>query len=169
MYERRGFRVAHRNVRWGTRGGGGRPAGLVELSSVPFDRLLAFDAAVFGTERERFLRVWTERPPGAALACASEGRLTGYGLVRPCGRGAKVGPLFADDEEVAEALLGGLLAAVGSGTEVFIDMPAANPAADRLRAGWPMEASFETARMYLNGRPREDVHRVFGVTTLEFG
>jgi hypothetical protein len=28
---------------------------------------------------------------------------------------------------------------------------------------------FETARMYLNGRPDEDLHRVFGVTTFEFG
>jgi hypothetical protein len=28
---------------------------------------------------------------------------------------------------------------------------------------------FETARMYRNGRPPEEVHRVFGVTTFELG
>jgi hypothetical protein len=38
-----------------------------------------------------------------------------------------------------------------------------------LRAAREMESTFETARMYLNGRPPEDVQRVFGVTTLEFG
>ncbi len=48
-------------------------------------------------------------------------------------------------------------------------MPAANTRAPALRASRKMEASFETARMYLNGRPREDVQKVFGVTTLEFG
>ena len=32
-----------------------------------------------------------------------------------------------------------------------------------------MEPSFETVRMYRNGRPPEDVHKVFGVTTFEFG
>jgi GNAT superfamily N-acetyltransferase len=168
-YERRGFALAHRNVRWRTTGGGDRPAGLVDLPSVPFEQLLSFDAAVFGAERERFLRVWIDRPPGHALACVREGRLAGYGVVRPCRVGAKVGPLLADDEEAAETLLTGLIAAAGPGTDVFVDMPAANPHADRLCAAREMEPSFETVRMYLKGRPPEDVHRVFGVTTFEFG
>jgi GNAT superfamily N-acetyltransferase len=168
-YARRGFELAHRNVRWRTEGGGERPGGLVELSSVPFDQLLAFDAAIFGTERERFLRAWVDRPAGHALAALDGGRLAGYGVLRPCGAGAKVGPLFARDVEVAAALLDGLLATAGSGTEVFVDIPAANPRGDDLRAGRAMEASFETVRMYKNGRPPEDVGWVFGVTTFEFG
>jgi GNAT superfamily N-acetyltransferase len=168
-YERRGFVLAHRNVRWRTMGGGKRPAGLEELSAVPFADLLAFDAAVFGSERERFLRAWVDRPVGHALACLDGGRLAGYGVLRPCHVGAKIGPLFADDQHVAEALVIGLLAAAGARTEVFIDMPAANPRADDLRAGRAMEPSFETARMYRNGRPPENVRKVFGVTTFEFG
>ena len=81
----------------------------------------------------------------------------------------KVGPLFADDRDVADALLTGLLAVAGPGAEVFVDMPAANPRAAELREGRALEPSFETVRMYLNGRPPEDVQRVFGVTTFEFG
>ncbi|MFL5827350.1 MAG: GNAT family N-acetyltransferase [Thermoleophilaceae bacterium] len=168
-YERRGFVLAHRNVRWRTTGGGDRPTALVELSSVPFELLLAFDTAVFGTARERFLRIWIDRPPGHALACVTDGRLAGYGVLRPCRVGAKVGPLLADDEDVAETLLAGLAATAGPGTDVFVDMPAANRRARHLRARREMEPSFETARMYLNGRPPEDVPRIFGVTTLEFG
>jgi hypothetical protein len=142
---------------------------VVELSSVPFEQLLAFDSAVFGSERERFLRAWIDRPAGHALGCLHGGRLVGYGVLRPCQVGAKVGPLFADDQDVAEELLTGLLAATGPRTEVFVDMPAANLRAADLRAGRAMEPSFETVRMYLNGRPPEDVQRVFGVTTFEFG
>jgi GNAT superfamily N-acetyltransferase len=168
-YERRGFRLAYRNVRWRTIGGGDRPPGLVELSAVPFEQLATFDAGVFGARRERFLRVWIDRPPGQALACVRDGDLAGYGIVRRCAVGAKVGPLLADDEQVAQRLLAGLLAAGGPGREVFIDMPAANPRAESLRAGREMEPSFETVRMYLNGSPPEDVRRVFGVTTFEFG
>jgi GNAT superfamily N-acetyltransferase len=168
-YERRGFVLAHRNVRWRTMGGGERPDDLVELSSVPFERLLAFDSSVFGSQRERFLRAWMDRPAGHALACLDGGRVAGYGVLRPCHVGAKIGPLFADDPDVAEALVAGLLAAAGPRTEVFMDMPGANPRAGDLRAGRAMEPSFETARMYLNGRPPEDVQRVFGVTTFEFG
>lgn len=168
-YERRGFVSAHRNVRWRTTGGGQRPAALAELSSVPFAQLLAYDSVVFGTERGRFLRVWSDRPPGHALAYLRRGGVAGYGVVRPCRSGAKVGPLFADDQDVAEDLLAGLLAAAGAGTEVFVDIPEANASAQSLRDARQMEASFETVRMYKNGRPPEDPQRVFGVTTFEFG
>ena len=168
-YERSGFVLAHRNVRWRTAGGGERPSELVELTSVPFEQVLAFDAGVFGAARERFLRAWIDRPPGQALACVTDGRMAGYGVVRPCRVGAKVGPLLADDEAVAEMLLAGLLTAAGPGTEVFVDVPTANPRAAHLRATREMDPTFETVRMYLNGSPPEDVRRVFGVTTLEFG
>ena len=106
-YERRGFVLAHRNVRWRTIGGGERPDGVVDLSSVRFEQLLEFDSAVFGSERERFLRV-LDRP-----ACRSRARvpprrkLAGYGVLRPCHVGAKIGPLFADDQEVAEDAVDG--------------------------------------------------------------
>jgi hypothetical protein len=76
---------------------------------------------------------------------------------------------MAADADVADALLSGLLAAAGDGTDVFLDIPAANPHARRLREHRETEAVFETARMYLNGRPPEDVQRVYGVTTFEFG
>ena len=168
-YERRGFVLAHLNVRWRTRGGGARPGGLLELSSVPFEQLLAFDTPVFGSERERFLRAWIDRPAGHALACVDGERLSGYGVLRPCHAGMKVGPLFAEDSDVAGALLAGLLATAGPGEDVFIDMPAANTRTGELREGRAFEPSFETVRMYLNGRPPEDVQRVFGVTTFEFG
>jgi GNAT superfamily N-acetyltransferase len=168
-YERRGFELAHRNVRWRTVGGGERTEGVVELASVPFEDLLAFDTAVFGSERERFLRSWIDRPSGHALAFVDGGTLAGYGVLRRCKTGMKVGPLFAGDPEVAELLLSGLLAAAGPDEEVFVDMPAANPGAVELRARRAMEPSFETVRMYRNGRPPEDVRKVFGVTTFEFG
>ena len=168
-YERRGFAVAHRNVRWRTIGGGERPAGVVDLCTVPFEQLLGYDSAVFGSERERFLRCWVDRPAGHALAYLHSDQLAGYGVLRPCHVGAKIGPLFANDPEVAGTLLSGLLAAAGPRTEVFIDIPAANPHGAGLRVDRAIEPSFETARMYLNGRPLEDVQKVFGVTTLEFG
>jgi GNAT superfamily N-acetyltransferase len=168
-YERRDFVLDYRNTRFRTNGGGERPPGLVELSSVPFEQLQEFDAAIFGTRRERFLRGWIDRPPGHALALVRNGSLAGYGVLRPCRAGAKVGPLLAEDEEVAEALFAGLLATAGPGTEVFLDIPAPNERARSLHESRSMEPTFETARMYLNGRPAEDVQRVFGVTTFEFG
>jgi GNAT superfamily N-acetyltransferase len=168
-YERRGFVLAHQNVRWRMAGGGRRPAEAIELSSVPRGDVLAFDTEVFGTERERFVSAWIDRPPGHALACVDGGRLAGYGVLRPCRMGAKVGPLFAEDLDVADTLLAGLLAAVPPETDVFVDMPEANPRTRALIAARHMLPVFETARMYLNGWPPEDLSRVYGVTTFEFG
>lgn len=51
----------------------------------------------------------------------------------------------------------------------FLDVPHANPAAVEIAAARLDAPVFETARMYRNGRPPEDVARVFGVTTLELG
>lgn len=61
------------------------------------------------------------------------------------------------------------MAAAPRGADVFIDMTAANPQAERLRATRVMEPAFETVRMYRGGRPPEGTDRVFGVTTFEFG
>ena len=168
-YEKRGFVLSHRNVRWRTVGGGLPADGLVELSSLGFDDVAAYDATVFGCRRDRFLRTWIDRPGSQALASVTGGVLRGYGVVRPCRAGFKVGPLFADDDSVAQDVLTGLLAATGPASDVFVDMPAGNPGTARLRASREMTPSFETARMYLNGRPPEDIQRSFGVTTLEFG
>ncbi|MCU0312507.1 MAG: GNAT family N-acetyltransferase [Solirubrobacteraceae bacterium] len=168
-YERRGFVLAHRNVRRRIAGGGARPPGLVEVATLDPGPLLAYDTAVAGYARERFLRAWIDRPPGCALAAVRGEAITGYGVLRPCRTGWKIGPLFADDAATATALLDGLLATAGAGTEVFLDTPEANPGAPALLAGRAAEPVFETARMYRAGRIPEDTGRVFGVTTLELG
>jgi GNAT superfamily N-acetyltransferase len=169
VYASLGFELAHRNERWRGTGGGSRPAGLVPLAAVDFGELVAYDAAIFGAERAPFLRAWIEREPGHALARVRHGELAGYAVLRRCREGMKIGPLFADDPAVAAELLAGMRAAAGDGTPVFLDVPHANGPALAL-AEQQLEAPvFETARMYRNGRPPDDVTRVFGVTTFELG
>ena len=170
VYASLGFELAHRNERWrGTGGGGSRPTALAELADADFDDLAAYDAAIFGAERDSFLRTWVEREPGGALACMRDGALAGYAVLRRCREGAKIGPLFADDVEAAALLLGGMRASAGDGTPLFLDVPHANPAALELATAHLDGPVFETARMYRGGRPPEDISRVFGVTTFELG
>jgi hypothetical protein len=54
-----------------------------------------------------------------------DGRLAGWGVIRPCRKGCKIGPLFADAFRAADTVLAGLLAGAGDG-EVFLDVPSAN-------------------------------------------
>ena len=94
--------------------------------------------------------------------------MKGYGVLRACREGFKVGPLFADDEETADHLLSGLFARAPD-APVFLDTPEANPAAVALAARYAMAPIFETARMYKNGIPEMRLDRCFGVTTFELG
>ena len=169
VYAALGFELAHRNERWRGTGGGERPDRLVEIAAVDRAELTEYDRRIFGADRAAFLRAWVEREPGHALACVDDGRIRGYAVLRRCREGMKIGPLFADDITTAEALMRGMEAAAGEGTPLFLDVPHANPAALELARAHMNAPVFETARMYRNGRPPEDIGCVFGVTTFELG
>ena len=89
-------------------------------------------------------------------------------MVRPCHRGWKIGPLFADDTAGAETLFAALSATV-AGATVYLDVAQPNRDALALVTRHGMSPVFETARMYLGGTPALDVARTFGVTSFELG
>jgi hypothetical protein len=169
-YERSGFAVAHDHVRYRGEGGGPSPAGVVRLSAVPFEDVLAYDRGCFPAPRPTFLRAWLALPESVALGCLREGRLAGFGVAQRGVEGFKVGPLFADDLAAAEVLLRGLTAETGGGA-FFLDAPdgVENPAAAQLAGRFGMREVLRTARMYTRGRPRSDAGRVFGIASLELG
>jgi hypothetical protein len=95
--------------------------------------------------------------------------LAGYGVLRPCRSGYKIGPLFADGPEIAEYLFLALQENIPQGTSVFLDAPAVNLAAVDLAKRHNMTAVFETARMYAGKSPDLPIHRLFGATSFELG
>jgi Acetyltransferase (GNAT) domain len=96
-------------------------------------------------------------------------KLCGYGVIRRCRRGFKVGPLFANDEKIAETVLLELSSNVAMAEPIFLDVPEVNPAAIRLVEQYRMNKVFETARMYTDAPPAIELEGVFGVTTFELG
>lgn len=167
-YRRAGFRMAHRNVRFQTSGAAGSQAGLTDLARADFADLVAYDARHFLAPRPRFLARWLVQPEGAALAIVESGHLRGYGVLRACRIGYKIGPLFAEDGDAAEGLLAGLLAKAGN-EPVFLDVPEANPAALSLVERHGMTRVFETARMYNGEAPPLPLASIFGITSYELG
>jgi GNAT superfamily N-acetyltransferase len=67
--------------------------------------LLDYDRAVFGGDREALLRRLADRLPQAALVAERAGGFKGYLLGRDGRVMVQFGPLTAEDEETAEALL----------------------------------------------------------------
>ncbi len=168
-YRRSGFRFAYRNIRFEAAGGGGAAAGLVEAHAVPFEALCAYDRQLFRASRVDFLRAWIDAPGTKGLASVDGDVVRGYGVIRPCRVGFKIGPLFADTPEVAEALYRSLVSHAPAGSPVYLDVPEVNEAALALAGRYGMRRVFETARMYNGEAPAIDLSRVFGVTTFELG
>lgn len=167
-YAKSGFVLAWRNARYRGLGGGEPVAGLVDLDTVPFDLISRYDRQTFEADRSRFLRFWVAQPEAVRLGVVRDGALVGWGLLRPCAEGFKIGPLFADDQATAERLLDGLLAHA-PGQPVFLDVPEPNLAANRAAEQRGMTPVFETARMYAGPRPDLDIAKVWGITTFELG
>ena len=167
-YRKSGFVYAYANERHEGVGGGAEPAGLMPIASVPFDRLDAYDARMFGCARTAFLRSWIAQPHAHGLVRIQGGALAGYGVIRQCRRGFKIGPLFADDATTAQRLFDGL-AAHAPGAPIFLDVPRPNPAALALARARSMQPVFETARMYTRGDPGIPVNQIYGVTSFELG
>lgn len=172
-YERSGFVLAHHNIRFQGRIGEGhlnfRSSRLVELSALRFQELLDYDAGLFGTPRPQFLRNWIAQPGAIGVGAIDNGRLAGYGLRRPCREGFKIGPLFADREEIAHELFDRLSAGGEAGAPLFLDVPEPNPAARALADRRAMRPVFQTVRMYNRCDPHLPLARIFGITSFELG
>lgn len=167
-YRSAGFVADHETVRFS-----GRPAsreaersGIRPLTADLVGQAMALDHDCFPAPRDGFLRKWLGEPH-IAMASTTGDTLSGFGVVRPCREGHKIGPLFADDEEVAMRLLRALADACGG--EVHIDVPASQPSFTSRVSGAGLKPGFRTARMYRGPAPRIDRSRVFGITTLELG
>ncbi|MFF9909661.1 GNAT family N-acetyltransferase [Streptomyces sp. NPDC013457] len=172
-YRRSGFALAYRSARYvGEVGASGSPApDVVPAARVDPAALSAYDSTCHHADRPRFLASWLTTPGHRALARVVDGRLTGYGVVRPAEGEARIGPLFADTPADAAVLLDALAAearAFGS-PRIAVDMPEANPSAAALALERGLEPTFETARMYTGEVRPVAREKVFGVTTLELG
>lgn len=170
-YKKSGFELAYRNIRYegtGTSGQNEDP-NIVSLSKVPFEKLLQYDNQMFPTPRATFLKEWIKQSESLAVGYMKGEEMLGYGMVRKCRTGFKVGPLFANNPEIADKLFQKFRNFVGEGNPIFLDTPEVNKEAVRLAEKYQMKPMFETARMYTKGKPNIDLQRVFGVTTFELG
>jgi GNAT superfamily N-acetyltransferase len=139
----------------------------VALDEVSTDELVAYDTAVFPAARPAFLEEWRRMPESVGRAVVDAGVLRGWGLRRRCITGWKIGPLFADNPEIAEALFRDI--STGADGPVFLDVPGANAASVALANRFGLPTVFESGRIYRGGPPPLELDRIFGITTLELG
>ena len=174
FYAKGGFVFSHRNLRFRTDVATPRGTSLLDgedivpLADIPFELVLDYDRTCFPAPRPTFLRGWISQPDALALGCQRDGKLSGYGVVRRCREGCKIGPLFADDALAANALYLHLSDFAANGP-LYLDAPENNPAAIEFVHQHGMTEVFGCARMYLGPPPVLADDRIYGVTTFELG
>ncbi len=168
-YEQSDFKLYYNNRRFEhVSGSSHHSTELIELKDVPFDVLLQYDTPIFGMDRARFLKKWIKMPESYSLGKIKNGTLTGYGVLRPCYNGFKIGPLFADHVDIALEIFNSLCIRAGA-SSVFLDVPEVNLEASKMIQELNLKSSFETVRMYRKIPPNQILDKVFGITTFELG
>lgn len=175
-YAKSGFRLANRTVRLGgvpspagTSGWKAGNAAIAPLREIG-PELEEFDRSVFPGLRREFLVRWLSTPGHAALEARKAGKLAGYGVIRPCRIGHRIGPLFATDPATARDIASALVESrEGAKGKVYLDVPEPNEAAMRIGRDLGLTAVFETARMYTGSDPDIRLENIYGVSSLELG
>lgn len=170
-YRRSGFAYAHANTRHGGRVQSPMPADsrLTPVSPVHMPLIVDYDARFNPARREAFLREWLkEQETRQSVALLHGTGISGYGTIRACREGFKIGPLFSDTDVGAELIFRALVATVGGG-EIFLDIPAPNAEAKALCVRHGLSPVFETARMYRGTAPDLPLGHIYGITTFELG
>jgi GNAT superfamily N-acetyltransferase len=169
-YSRAGYKWIYGNERYaGVAKAGELDSHCQKIAAGDFEGIVEFDTKCFPTERRNFLKLWLNQKDATALLAKDEnGKINGYGVVRKCFQGNRIGPLFAETQETARRLFDSLAASV-AGQEIFIDVPTVNASAMQMVLSMGMKPVFTTARMYTKQAPNLPLNKIYGVTSLELG
>lgn len=170
-YKKSGFKLAYKNLRnqgFSIKSKKNFPH-IHIFSDAYFSKLLEYDAKYFPSTRKAFLHNWTNLPDAQSLISLDNGNINGFGTIRKCLEGYKIGPLYAENENIAEELFLSLISFPEEGKKVFLDTPEINKSALLLANKYKMQVVFETARMYTGDFPEIDIANIYGVTTFELG
>ena len=145
-----------------------RHAAAASSPTTDWPALVAYDAAAFGAERGAVLAGLRGRLPAAELVATRDGRLVGFALGRDGRLAAHIGPLTADNDDVARALAARALD--GLDGPVFVDLADAKSGLRSYLDARGFTAARPFTRMLYGAATRfDDAERTYAVVGPEFG
>jgi predicted N-acetyltransferase YhbS len=174
LYERCGFRE-HHGIRQHQGAATQIPAFaplrdtvLRSVSLADLEAVCDLDAAAFGANRRQLVSAVFNDGRGVGVLARRDGRLAGFALVRQSGRGTTIGPVVAEDETLAIALIAHQLNTNGGFTRV--DVPAdATQLADWLETAGVVCVDQVTTMVRGDVREERAQARVFGLVSQALG
>ncbi|NEP03189.1 MAG: GNAT family N-acetyltransferase [Symploca sp. SIO2E9] len=167
-YQKFGFKPANSYLRYQGVIVGSILLDVMDLKTIDFEQLCRYDRQYFPSQRSQFLSRWINQPHGQGYAIVNDTDLVGYGVIRKAADGFKIGPIFADNEEIAEKLFLALVT-YAEGSPIYVDVPQINKFALVLFEKYKMNSIFECIQMYAGEPPNLDWQKIFAVISLELG
>jgi GNAT superfamily N-acetyltransferase len=146
------------------------PAGVTvrPVTNTDWQAVCAYDAAAFGAERGAVLAGLRGRLPAADLVAMHGNEIVGFLLGRDGRLAAHLGPLIADDDAIARALVARALDAIDG--PLFIDLADSKTELRRFLDAHGFAALRPFTRMLCGASARfDDPARTFAVVGPEFG
>ncbi len=145
---------------------------LLEGSQIPQDIIQKYDSTKEYTPRPHFLSDWLSNTDGKVLALVNQsGICVGFGRIRTCllkeGRGHRIGPLIADNHDLACFLLQNLIKQFPG--IILVDSPGINIDANILFTNLNFQPISYTVRMYKGEQPTISMKEIYGLACLELG
>lgn len=165
-----GFHRLVRRERPGTASAAPATAGVTirPITDADWPALCAYDALAFGAGRSAVLAGLRGRLPAAELVAERAGRVTGVLLGRDGGLAAEIGPLIAEDDAIAAALVARALGGIEG--PLFVDLADSKRELRRFLDAHGFTAVRPFTRMvYGSTRRFDDAARTFAVIGPEFG
>ncbi len=141
----------------------------IDICDVDFQHIAALDRMCFPSSRIAFLREWLSQADGNGFAIGSEDSVEGFGFIRKCFQGHKIGPLFAKSPAAADAIFYSLISTIHLGEMFWMDVPEPNQDAFALVERNRMKEVFATVRTYTGIPPKIRLDWIYGNTTFELG
>ena len=170
-YKKSGFKLAYSNIRfeWINKTNEVADENIVSANAIPFEQLKDYDRKFFPADRTEFLKSWLKMPESISFIYLDDNQINGYGVIRKCRNGYKIGPLFCENVNIAEKMFLKLCASVEKKSPIYLDVPEVNEEGIELAENYKMKKVFGTARMYTGEFPNLPIDKIFGVTTFELG
>jgi hypothetical protein len=168
-YQKGGFNLAFRDERYELQGKEYRYSeNVTPILPEDFEEILKYDSQHFGFQRSAFLKQWLTMPVSRAFKFYHNNEIVGYEVIRIAEKGYRIGPLFAQNDTIAEELLKCCLSNC-SEDSVYLDIPVINENAMNLVKKYEGKYIFECARMYFGEAPNIPINDIYGITSFELG
>lgn len=172
-YKNQGFKSQYANQGWTMTSALSLKKEIVDAQSITpewLPTIVYYDKSVFGVSRKKLLKEVFKLPYIHGVLLNNNSQITGFGFIRPCADGFRVGPLFADTLEQAKEIFSYLIAGTDQ-KEIIIDIPTKNPFSILFAEYFlltPITCG-ETNTMLKGDAFEQNLNKNFGAFSLEIG